>query len=174
MRRCYLGSLNKVKLAASKEILKDYEVIGMSVESGVGKQPLSDKATIAGAFNRAQALPKDGLRLGLEAGVQMHGDILFLVNWGVLFDEDDIPYYAGGTRIPLPDFIKQSLFEEKKELAEIMDRYLCTNDIKQKEGAIGYFTASMVKRKEIFTHIVKLLYGQYIKRREYERSDFTR
>ena len=174
MRKCYLGSLNKVKLAASKEILKDYEVVGIPVESGVGKQPLSDTATIVGAFNRAQALPKDGLRLGLEAGVQMHDDILFLVNWGVLLDGDDIPYYAGGTRIPLPNSIKSALFEKKQELAEIMNEYLCTNDIKQKEGAIGYFTASFVTRKDIFTHIVKLLYGQYIKRREYERSDFTR
>lgn len=175
MLKCYLGSLNKVKLAATREVMKDYEVIGLSVESGVGNQPLSDEETIKGAYNRARMLPGDGLRIGLEAGVQTHGDKLFLVNWGVLIDEEGEAYYAGGTRIPLPEFIKDGLAGGEKELSEIMNAYLRTSDINQKEGAVGHFTASMVTRKDIFTHIVKLLYGQYTKRRsENERLDYSR
>ena len=113
MTKCYLGSQNIVKLDAVKEVLIDYEVIGINVDSKVGSQPLSDDETLKGALNRALALPKDGLRIGLEAGVQLQNDILFLVNWGVLIDNLDNTYYAGGTRIPMDDFIKDKLFIEK-------------------------------------------------------------
>lgn len=164
MNKCYLGSQNKVKLASVKEVLKDYEVIGINVDSGVGSQPKSDEETIQGALNRALALPKDGLRLGLEAGVQMCNDLLFLVNWGVLIDTNDNIYYAGGTRIPIDDFVQKGIFQDKRELADIMDEYLHTKGIKEKEGAISFFTSHQVKRKDIFTHIVKLLYGQYLRR----------
>jgi len=165
MNKCYLGSQNNVKLDAVKEVLINYEVVGLSVDSKVGKQPLSDEETIKGAYNRSSSLPKDGLRIGLEAGVHLHNDILFLVNWGVLIDEADNVYYAGGTRIPLDDFIKDKLFKEGFELADVMDEYLNTNGIKYKEGAIGYYTSNYIKRKDIFVHIVKLLYGQYERRK---------
>lgn len=166
MNKCYLGSLNKVKLEATQEVLKDYEVVGIAVSSGVNVQPLTDDETILGAINRAKNLPQDGLRIGLEAGVQMQNDILFLVNWGVLIDNKDNIYYAGGTRIPLDEFVKEGIFTEKKELADVMDEYLHTKDIRIKEGAIGYFTNSLVKRKDIFVHIVKLLYGQYLRKEQ--------
>lgn len=164
MTKCYLGSLNNVKLDAVKEVLSEYEVIGKDVDSGVGKQPLNDSETIKGALNRALALPKDGLRIGLEAGVHIQDNILFLVNWGVMLDFDDNIYYAGGTRIPMDEFIKDELFINKKELAEVMDDYLHRDGIKYKEGAIGFFTNNQVMRKDIFTHITKLLYGQYLRR----------
>jgi len=164
MPKCYLGSLRKVKLDATIAVLKGYDVVGVKVDSKVGAQPLSDEETINGALNRAMGLPKDGLRIGLEAGVQIHKNILFLVNWGVLIDEFDNVYYAGGTRIPLPNFVKDKLLIEKNELADVMDEYMKTTDLRSKQGAIGVFTSSLVKRKDIFTHIVKLLYGQYLRR----------
>ena len=164
MNKCYLGSQNKVKLAAVKEVFTDYEVIGLSVESKVGKQPLNDSQTIEGALNRALALPKDGIRIGLEAGVHLYNEILFLVNWGVLVDQSDNIYYAGGTRIPMDDFIKDKIFTEKMELASIMDEYLNTTHINEKDGAIGFFTFNKVKRKDSFIHIVQLLYGQFLRR----------
>lgn len=164
MYKIYVASLNKAKVDAVKEVLNSYEVIGMKVNSFVNNQPLSDAETILGAKNRAMQLPKDGLRIGLEAGVQMHDDIMFLVNWGVLIDFDDIIYYAGGTRIPLPNFIKDELLKGEKELADVMAEYTKINDIRFNQGAIGYFTHNQVPRKDIFVHIVKLLYGQYLKK----------
>ncbi len=164
MPKCYLGSTNIVKLDATKEVLKDYEVIGVEVDSNVGKQPLSDGQAITGALNRAKALPIDGLRIGIEAGVQLHESLLFLVNWGVLIDENDNIYYAGGTRIPLDNFIIDEIFSKGRELADVMDEYLSTSGIKYKEGAIGFYSSGLVKRKDIFVHIVKLLYGQYQRR----------
>jgi len=162
MSKVYVGTTNPVKLEAVKLVLSSYDVIGLDVASGVSRQPFSDEETIQGAKNRAENLPQGALRIGLEAGVQECMGILYLVNWGVLIDENDNYYYAGGTRIPLPRFVKEKLATEKKELAEIMDEYYHTHDIKHHGGAISFFTNSQVKRVDIFYHIVKLLYGQYL------------
>ncbi|MGD9604742.1 MAG: DUF84 family protein [Bacilli bacterium] len=163
MLKCYVGSQNRIKLLATKTVLKHYEVIGLNVDSQVSNQPKTDLETIHGALNRALALPKDGLRIGLEAGLQLHENQLFLVNWGVLLDEQDHQYFAGGTRIPLPEFMKEPLLEKGLELAEVIDEYTNSFDVRQKQGAIGVFTSGLVKRKDIFVHIVKLLYGQHLR-----------
>jgi len=168
----YVGTKNVVKLNAVKEVLNPlgYTVLGFDVESKVSNQPKTDEETILGAKNRALALPKDGLRIGLEAGVAMLDDTLYLTNFGVMIDLDDNIYKAGGTRIPLPNVIKDLIINDNLELSEAMNLYFKTVDIKHKNGAIGYFTSDLVKRVDIFTHIVKLLYGQYLyKRKELQK-----
>lgn len=162
MFKVYVGSTNKVKVQACKEVLKYFEVIGYDSNSKVSKQPRTDEETITGAINRAKDIPYQGIRIGLEAGVQKCMDNLYLVNWGVLIDENNNIYYAGGTRIPLPGFVEEKLNTTDLELAEIMDQYFNTIDIKHNEGAVGVFTDGQVKRVDIFIHIVKLLYGQYL------------
>lgn len=161
--KAYIGSKNIVKIKAAEEILTPYgfEVIAEEVESLVSAQPKSDEETIKGAENRALALPKDGIRIGLEAGVENLCDTLYLTNWGVLITLDDEKIIAGGTRIPLPNEIK-NLIEKGYELSDAMELYFKTKDIKHHNGAIGYFTCDMVKRVDIFKHIVKLLYGEYL------------
>ena len=86
---------------------------------------------------------------------------LFLTNFGVLIDQDNNVYKAGGTRIVLPEEIKKMIFEEHLELSDAMEKHFKTVDIKHHQGAIGYFTDGLVVRMDIFEHIVKLLYGQY-------------
>lgn len=161
--KAYIGSKNIVKIKATSEVLSSYgyEVTSFDVNSQVSAQPKSDEETIKGAKNRALALPKDGLRIGLEAGVETLNNTLYLTNWGVLITPDDEEIIAGGTRIPLPNDIK-NLIEQGYELSDAMELYFKTKDIKHKNGAIGYFTCDMVKRIDIFTHIVKLLYGEYL------------
>lgn len=162
IKRALIASTNKVKVEALKEVLTDYEVIAMKVDSGVSNQPKSDEETILGAINRAKSLPKDGLRFGLEAGVAKQFGKLYLVNFGALIDMDDNIYTAGGTRIELPKIIEDKIFNEGKELADIMEEVYNEKDVRSHQGAIGIFTSNMVKRVDIFTHIIKLLYGQYL------------
>lgn len=166
--KVYLGSKNIVKINATKEVLEKYgfEVIGKDVDSKVSAQPKCDKETLTGAYNRAKALPKGSFRIGLEAGVELLEEDLYLTNFGVLIDPLDNVYKAGGTRIVLPNEIKKLILEDGFELSDAMEKYFNTLDIKHKEGAIGYFTNNLVVRTEIFTHIVKLLYGQYLHAQE--------
>lgn len=164
IKNVFVGSTNIVKIKACREVIEPfgYQVIGKDSQSLVSNQPKSDEETILGAINRALNLKEGYLRIGLEAGVTYQNNILFLVNWGALVDENENVYVAGGTRIPLPKEIENLIFNEKLELADAMDKYYNTIDIKHHSGAIGFFTEDQIKREEIFTHIVKLLYGQYL------------
>ncbi len=159
--KVYIASQNKTKVEAVKEVFREALVIALKTDSKVSNQPKSEKETMLGAYNRAKSLPKDGLRIGLEAGVSLEEDILFLINWGVLLDQEDNVYLASGTKIPLPKFIYDEIYKEGKELADIMNYHYNKEEINTKEGAIGIFTNDNVPRVEIFIHIVKLLKGQY-------------
>ena len=168
IKKAYLGSTNPVKIKATEKVLSGYEVVGLSVNSGVSNQPKSDEETIQGAINRAKALPRDGIRIGLEAGVTVQLGKLYLINWGALIDEDGNIYTAGGTRIELPEYVKDGIFNEGKELADIMGEVFKDHSIRSTKGAISIFTSGMVEREDIFTHIVKLLYGQYLYKKEHK------
>lgn len=47
------------------------------------------------------------------------------------------------------------------ELGDIMDDYSMRKEVRNKEGAIGIFTNDLISRKEMFSHIMKLLRGQW-------------
>lgn len=97
MHKVYLGSINPVKLQATQNILEPlgFFVEAVNVESGVSNQPLTDEETMQGALNRALSLPEGFFRIGLEAGIELHFDQMFLVNWGALIDPDNRIYWAG-------------------------------------------------------------------------------
>lgn len=157
--KLYVGTKNKAKISAVMEVFSDFEVIPMDAESGVRRQPLSEEETIQGAKNRALALPK-GYRLGLEAGVTKINGICYLINFGVLIDKEDYEYFAGGTYLPLPDFVGDKLYNTDVELKEVMEEYTGIMNINHFGGAISIFTNNQVERKDIFIHISKLLLGQ--------------
>ncbi len=162
--KVYIGSTNKVKVSAVEEVFDStiFEVISLESTSNVSNQPLTDEETLTGAKNRALNIIEEGIKIGLEAGVEILNDILFLTNYGVLIDQDNNIYYAGGTRIPLPDVIKDAIFNEGLELSDAMNKYFQQKNIKFTNGSTGYFTGNQVQRKDVFVHIVKLLYGQYL------------
>lgn len=163
-----VGSLNPVKVDAVKEMLEPlgHDVMGVQVLSEVSEQPFSDLETVQGAENRAKAaLTLNGdIGIGLEAGLERFHGQLYLVNWGVLTTVCGQFFYAGGTRIPLPLELENSL-ESGLELAEVMDKYAKKQDVRSKEGAIGILTAYHFNRKENFNHIITLLWGQFVYRK---------
>ena len=76
MVRIYIGSTNKVKVDAVREIIEDYphlngaEIYPFDVASGVADQPKSLDETIQGAMNRAKAAFEDcTYSIGLESGL---------------------------------------------------------------------------------------------------------
>ena len=161
-KRIYIASINPTKVNAVKKVFLDVDVFAIKVKTEINNQPLNDLETIKGAYLRASKLPIDGIRIGLEAGVKIIGEQVILLNWGVLIDENNCVYLAGGTNIPLPSTFKKDLYENNLELADIMDSFFEQKDIRSKQGAIGIFTKDIIKREDIFIQIVKLLYGQYL------------
>ncbi|MFD3445273.1 DUF84 family protein [Microbacteriaceae bacterium 4G12] len=159
-----VGSLNKTKVGAVENIWSQEEIIPVSVASGVAVQPFSDEETIQGAINRAKnALEAANayVGIGLEGGVVETNQGLFVCNWGALVTQSGETFLAGGARIKLPDEFLAPL-RSGKELSEVMDEYTRQKDIRSNEGAIGIFTAGYVNRVDMFTHVVKILVGQYM------------
>lgn len=158
-----IGSKNTAKIEAVQDVFASDEVISLEAPSKVNAQPFSDTETRDGAVNRATLCVKEmpkSIGIGLEGGVMEIGDQLFVCNWGALMTPDGQTYTASGARIPLPPEISEDLYRGF-ELGDVMDRYTEKNHVREKEGAVGVFTNEHVGRREMFTHVVKLLRGQY-------------
>ncbi len=161
--KMYIGSMNPAKIKAVKNAFPEAEVVEIDVASKVSLQPFSDEETMEGAVNRARecaSLNPDSVGIGLEGGVMELNGELFLCNWGALINEKGHTFLASGARIPLPEEVAAQL-EKGIELGEVMDEYSQRKDVRKKEGAVGIFTNELVSREEMFTHVMKLLKGQY-------------
>ncbi|WP_053367423.1 DUF84 family protein [Bacillus sp. FJAT-27245] len=168
-----IGSENPAKIAAVKNAFNSsgVEFLAIDVPSNVSAQPFSDEETIEGAINRAMAALEQGdgeIGIGLEGGVHMTKHGLFLCNWGALAEPGYPPIIAGGARIPLPDEIAGKLLAGR-ELGPVMDEFTKKKNIRKNEGAIGIFSNGHIDRSEMFTHLTKLLAGQY----EYRKAGGT-
>ncbi|MHC0038907.1 DUF84 family protein [Pseudoneobacillus sp. C159] len=159
-----IGSNNPAKIKAVKAAFEaTQEFFPVDAPSGVSSMPFSDEETIQGAINRAQnalKMAEGDIGIGLEGGVQETSYGLFLSNWGALAINNHPPIIAGGARIILPREIADRL-RNGEELGPVMDDYTKKQNIRKKEGAVGVFTNGQINRVEMFTHVTKLLVGQY-------------
>ncbi|ODG90842.1 MULTISPECIES: DUF84 family protein [Bacillaceae] len=167
-----IGSLNPTKVGAVKKVFNQYKVEGLNVPSNVSNQPLTDQETMQGAINRAynaRIAGESEIGIGLEGGVIIENDRLFLCNWGALVYENEV-ILASGAKILLPsEFINE--LRNGTELSVLMEQYTNEKDIRSKEGAVGVFTNGRITRTEIFEHICELLFGQYeFKKRKEENN----
>lgn len=158
-----IGSKNPTKIKACETVFPEYRAEGVSVASDVAAQPFSDEETRKGAINRAYhsaVLNEDGIGIGLEGGIMFVEEELFLCNWGALVTPANNIYTASGARIVLPqEFIPE--LKNGKELGTIMAEFSKKENVSTQEGAVGIFTNDMINRSEMFTHVVKLLRGQW-------------
>lgn len=157
-----IGSKNPTKIRACEAVFTDYTVRGVEASSGVSPQPRTDEETRQGAINRAlQSLnmKEADVGVGLEGGVMLVDDCLYVTNWGALAVSTDLIYTAAGARIALPNEFLPEL-EEGKELGDIMEVYAERENVRSNEGAIGIFTNNLIDRGMMFTHITQALRGQ--------------
>ncbi|RSL32906.1 DUF84 family protein [Salibacterium salarium] len=161
---CGIGSTNQAKMQAAAAVFSDdkYDIQGFAVDSMVSAQPFSDEETKEGAVSRAKAvLEKDvEIGIGLEGGVMPMEDGLYLCNWGAITDQKNRLFTAAGAKMILPEEIAEGLYRGE-ELKTVMDAYTNRHGVSHQEGAVGTFTAGVVTRAEMFTHTVRLLYGQW-------------
>ncbi|ANU25773.1 DUF84 family protein [Planococcus versutus] len=163
--RAAIASKNPAKINAVSSVLKNIEwsvdLAAVDSDSEVSAQPFSQQETRQGAINRSKnALGNFDIAIGLEGGVYELEGMLYLCNWGALATQEGQLYTAAGAQIPLPEEIAIEL-RAGIELGSIMDDYANESGIRQHKGAVGVFTSGLVNRGEMFSHIVKLLIGQY-------------
>lgn len=158
-----IGSYNKAKIKAVRRAFKDQMINRVDSPSNVSKQPTTDEETLSGAMNRAlychNQYPND-ISIGLEGGVMLINEDLYLCNWGVLKSPLTHVITASGARIKLPHTFKKDLFAGV-ELSDLIDAYSNKHETRQSEGAIGIFTEGNIDRIAMFEHVVLLLKGQY-------------
>ncbi|MEK5037864.1 DUF84 family protein [Sporosarcina sp. FSL K6-3457] len=161
-----IGTTNPAKVKAARRVIMSHfpqaMVCEVDVKSGVSDQPFGDEETRLGAINRAlraTGTKENVIGIGLEGGVRMLEGQMYLCNWGALVLPNGARFTAGGAQIPLPKEIEDELVAGK-ELGPVVDAYFKASGIRQKEGAMGMFTAHTVNRDELFEHIVQLLIGQ--------------
>lgn len=158
-----IGSTNPTKINAVKSIFGTECIEAINAKSLVAEQPFSDEETREGAINRAKECADYAtgtFGIGLEGGVMKLADSLYLCNWGALTTPEGDTYTASGARIVLPKEIEAQL-DKGIELGDIIDTYAHKSGVRNKEGAIGIFTNELISRKEMFSHVVTLLKGQW-------------
>ncbi len=157
-----VGSRNPVKIEATKEAFSKYfrsvEVRGIEVDSGVPPQPIGHE-TFEGAKNRALELRKMDKTENLNADfyVGIEGGIINLISrwfaFGSICVLDREGRWGFGTSplFELPQSVVEQLLNGM-ELGRVMDEITGVKNMKQKGGAIGFFTKGVMDRKKLYVH----------------------
>ena len=166
--RAAIGSANPAKVAAVRQALAALApgcaVEALDVPSGVGHQPFGDTATRAGALERARkALVATGadIAFGLEGGVQLEAERVWLLSWVAAIDPSGREGYASGLRMLLPPALADGL-RAGVELGTLVDRLFGVTDSKTASGAIGLLTDGAVSRTDAFADLVAMSLAPWI------------
>ena len=158
-----IASLNPVKIGAVEDAFAlflpqpDCRFQGINVSSSVADQPLSDKETWQGAYNRvmaaAAAHPNADYCVGLEGGIDSLHQQISTFAWIVVRHKDGRTSQSRSTSLPLPKSIT-ALIDQGLELGDACDREFNTNNVKQKGGAIALLTRDNYTRRSAYTQTV--------------------
>lgn len=161
-----IGSMNDAKVEAATQVIHTYyehaQILQVNAQSGVSGQPIGDEETLEGASNRASFIRKNypgAIGVGLEGGVRIIGHQMYICNWGALSLPDGHVITAGGAQIQLPNDVAAEI-NKGRELGPVIEEFFNAKGLRQKEGAMGVFTAGTITRVDLFTHIMQLLIGQ--------------
>lgn len=158
-------SHNPVKIAAAREAFKvqfpeqAFDVIPLSVGSGVPDQPMSDVETRRGAMNRVDnarnEAPEADFWVGMEGGLDYFDERLMAFAWMAIADKAGRHSTTRSVTLPLPPEV-QALVASGLELGEANDRVFSTLNSKQGGGAFGLLTDGLMTREGIYTQTLIL------------------
>lgn len=169
MIRIVVASKNPVKLEAVREglsafIPEVFELIGVSVESGVANQPMSEVETLKGASNRVMRamnqFPGHDYYVGLEGGVERHTSGLMAFAWMVISNGEKIGKARTASFFLPPEVAK--LVHEGMELGHADDVVFRKNNSKQQNGAIGLLTNDAITRKSLYLPAVQMAFIPFL------------
>lgn len=144
------GKIEAVKLAFEKVWPKEkIEVSGISVSSGVSKQPMDVEEGIEGARNRAKnAMEKDkkaDYAVGAEGGVYQIGNTYLECGWIVVLDQNGNEGIGSSPHLLVaPEIL--AFIAKGMELTDAMGKVIEKTPDKEKEGYFGYMTNDVITR----------------------------
>ncbi len=156
----HVGSTNRAKVEAVREILTEYshlaqaEVKGVTVESAVSAQPLSLDETIRGAMHRAEAVYTGAdYAIGLESGLMEvpHTKSGYMDVCACAIYDGTTFHLGLSSCWEFPDKeIMRLILEDGLDMSQAVNKRGLTKNplIGSEEGAIGIVTKGRIDRKE--------------------------
>ena len=151
-----VGSSNAVKIKAVRNTLRclsiKASVKSVKVSSDVPPQPIGQNSIIKGAVSRAKRALRSGnfdLGIGIEAGLMKvaHVQSRFLdVEWCAIVDKRGAVTLGHSSGFEYPRMVIEVVMKEKKEIAEVMERFTGIKNIGRRMGAIGYLSRGKLNR----------------------------
>lgn len=154
VKKVVVASLNPAKINAVKSAFQSafphqaFEFIGISVESEVDDQPMSDEETRDGALNRVKnakiSQPDADYYVGLEAGIEDNVTFAWMI-----IESDTHRGESRSASLMLPPLVIEKL-DHANELGDVMGEVFGTENIKQKGGAISLLTHDLLTRSSVY------------------------
>jgi len=169
MIKIAVASHNPVKLDAVKEGLsvflnEEFQLIGLSVNSDVPDQPMSDAETIQGAMNRVnnaqQKFPGYNFYIGIEGGVEETSSGLMAFAW-IVISNGDKTGKARTASFFLPPRVAE-LVHQGMELGNADDIVFAKQNSKQQNGAVGLLTNDAITRKSLYMPAVQMAFIPFL------------
>lgn len=153
-----VGSTNPVKIQCVAQAVAQFwptaQVVGVSTDSQVSAQPMSEQVMRIGAGNRAhQALELAAAAhygVGIEGGIEDKADGMWAFAIVVIVDRAARHSEGQTGRFKLPEGVAQLIREEGLELGDADDRFFGRENSKQNEGAIGILSDGKITRLELY------------------------
>ena len=148
----------------------EFEILGFSVDSGVGHTPLSSAESMRGARQRTEALIHMASGkgevyqyfVGLEGGLEVmeshaeHTDSsgngerrVFLESWAYVSDGSRGHFGRSGA-IELPPALANEVLDKGVELASAIDKFAGIAGVRDNQGAWGVLSSNLITRREAF------------------------
>ncbi len=147
----HVGSHNKNKIKAVKDVFPEYEITGIACKSCVGEQPVSLDEIIKGAICRAKSVFRDcDYSIGIEDGIsKVHGTKSGYMNFCccAIFDGKQI-YLGLGPAFEYPSGFTKRVIDERITISEAFTPLTDRPDIGYEEGIIGWLTGGKITRAE--------------------------
>jgi len=169
MIRIVVASKNPVKIEAVRDALaalidEEIELVGVSAQSGVSEQPMSDAETLNGAINRVQhaygLYPGCDYYVGLEGGVEQTASGLMAFAWIVISNVERTGKARTASFFLPPEVAK--LVHEGMELGDADDVVFKKTNSKQQSGAIGLLTHDAITRKSLYLPAVQMAFIPFL------------
>lgn len=162
--RIVVASRNPVKANAAGNAFarifpqRAFDLLQITVPSGVSDQPMTDEETLQGATVRAanarKVRPDGDFWVGIEGGIEDSKLGMMAFAWVVVLGERSSGRGRTGGFF-LPERVAE-LVRQGKELGEADDIVFGRRNSKQNEGAIGLLTGGAMDRRELYEHGVVL------------------
>ncbi len=172
-----VGSTNPVKVGSVASAVTlfwpEAQAIGVSTDSGVRAQPLSDEEMVTGALNRArqslEVVATAGYGVGIEGGVLDGADGMWAYAWAVIIDREGRVGRGQTGRFLLPEPIA-AMIRDGLELGEADDRFFGRANSKQQEGAVGILSDGRITRLQLYQPAVTFALFPFLRQEFYPMS----